>query len=90
MGIIWVVPRVGLCGNSVAVCKGITSAHNDMREGSNCGPLEAHQTSPGCGILVLAPSHTTVGENPVCTQETVAERASNTEIFLAKSPLNLG
>jgi len=61
-----------------------------MHAGSNRRLPEAHQTSLGCGNLVLAPSHTTLGETSVCTLQTIAKRASSAEICLAKSPLNLG
>ena len=43
-----------------------------------------------CGNLVLAPFHTTLGETSVRAPQTVAERASSTEICLAKLVLNLG
>ena len=42
-----------------------------------------HQTSPGCGNLVLAPTHTTSGATSVRAPWTVAERASSTRICLA-------
>ena len=49
-----------------------------------------HQTSPGCGNLVLAPSHTTVGETSVRAPRTVSERANSIGICLANLTLNLG
>lgn len=51
---------------------------------------ENNQASLGCKNLVLAPSHTTSGETSIRTPWTIAERDSSIEIFLAKSPLNMG
>ena len=48
-----------------------------------------HKTSPGCGNLVVAPSHTTYGETPVCAPQTIAKRAISIKICLANLTLNL-
>ena len=79
-----------MCRSSITGCDGITSARSDVHAGSNRGPQEAYQTSPGCRNLVLAPSHTTSSETSVRSPWIVAKRARSTGIFLAKSPLNLG
>jgi len=83
-------PRVGLRKGSVIGCERLIDVRSNVYVGSNHGLPEDHQTSPGCGNLVLAPSHTTSGETSICTPWTVAERANSIGICLAKSPLNLG
>jgi len=90
MCIIQIAPLVALRKENITSCKELIYAHSDVHTGSNRGLLEAHRTSPRCGNLVLAPSHTTSGEALVHTPQTIAKRASSNEIFLAKSPLNLG
>jgi len=89
LGIILIAPRVGLREGSIIGCEGLIDAHSNVCSRSKHGQLEAHQTSPGCGNLVLAPSHTTLGETSVYTTWTIVERASSTEICLAKSSMNL-
>lgn len=54
------MPRIGLREGNITCCEGLITARSDVCVGSNHGPLEAHQTSPGCGNLILAPSHTTL------------------------------
>ena len=80
-------PPSRLHEGSISGCEVQESARSNVR---NRGPLENHQTSPGCGNLILTPSHTTLGETSVRSPWTVAERASSTRICLTKLTLNLG